>query len=178
MCQSRGVRETWEVASALQPTALIPVGRYGHAAVVLPGIRMFIFGGIGDSNHFFDDLWYLYMDPGWEGLPPPSPVTDTLGDHSGIVTEKKSDRVGDSPAPAQDEWKKAHQRLMKEMDTLKERVTEEEATRTSLQGKLEVLEEEAPSRKDLASRVEALRHKMTSLKKGDSKEYVKSLNYK
>lgn len=44
-----------------------PSARYGHTACLFKGLRMFIYGGVGDANVYRDDLWYLYIDPTLEG---------------------------------------------------------------------------------------------------------------
>lgn len=38
-----------------------PAARYGHAACILKGWRMFLFAGVAESNAYKDDLWYLYI---------------------------------------------------------------------------------------------------------------------
>lgn len=44
-----------------------PSARYGHTVALFKGLRMFIYGGVGDNNFYRDDLWYLYIDPTLEG---------------------------------------------------------------------------------------------------------------
>ena len=61
--------------SAPRVAGAIPPPRSGHAAVALPGERMLVFGGIGDSGeladaHIFDLRAGSWTPVQWEGAPP------------------------------------------------------------------------------------------------------------